>query len=197
MNIETLYIMPQMVRVEGSSEDDGGYEYPEKFQNSIFVINDKIVIFEKRKYHEYPLALVTALISIISKDFITNEILLEFKESIINDLSEQFNKDDELRNGLISLERNSLDKISELQSNLNHISNNIKKYASETVNAELEIVYKNFETAIANIVKEEVDKIKQEIILSENKLKPGQIMLYKEMGLPLEDIIKLKQQNLL
>lgn len=197
MNIETLYVMPQMVRVEGSSEDDSGYEYPEKVQNSIFIINEKIVIFEKRKYHECSLALVTALVNIISKEFITSEDLVDFKETIINEVSEQFNKDDELRNGLISLERNSLDKISELQSNLNHISNNIKKYAAETVNAELEIVYKNFETAIANIVKEEVDKIKQEINLSENKLKPAQIMLYKEMGLPLEDIIKLKQQNLL
>jgi len=196
MNIETLYIMPQMVRVEGSSEDDGGYEYPERFQNAIFIINDKIVLFEKRKYHEYPISLINALIDIISKEFITNETLLEIKE-YINDLSERLNKNDEFRNDLVSLECKSLNKISELQSNLNIISDDIKKYTSEMVNSELEIVYKNFENAISNIVKEEVEKIRHEISLVENKLKPGQIMLYKEMGLPLEDIIKLKQQNLL
>jgi len=193
MNIETLYIMPQMIRVEGSSEEDGGYEYPEKFQNSIYIINDKIVLFEKRKYHEFPIALINALINIISKDFITTEYL----NNVVDDFSKTFNNEEKFRNGLISLEKNSLEKITLLQSELDNISNNVKKYTTEMVNSELEIVYKNFETAISNIVKEEVNKIKQELVLSENKLKPGQIMLYKEMGLPLEDIIKLKQQNLL
>jgi len=199
-NIETLHVMPQMIRVEGVIDGDGGYEYPEKFQNNVFVINDKIVFFEKRKYQEYPFTLINALIQSISKSFISNNVLDEFKESLIEQISDFISSnsnDIDIRNALVSLEKNSLEQIEELKSELLDISKNTKKYAEDTLNTELELVYKNFETAIANIVKEEVNKIKSEIIINDNKLKPGQIMLYKEMGMELDDIIRLKKENIL
>lgn len=199
-NIETLHVMPQMIRVEGVIDGDGGYEYPEKFQNNVFVINDKIVFFEKRKYQEFPFTLINALIQSISKSFISNTVLDEFKESLIEQISDFISSnsnDTDIRNALVSLEKNSLEQIEELKSELLDISKNTKKYAEDTLNTELELVYKNFETAISNIVKEEVNKVKSEIMINENKLKPGQIMLYKEMGMELDDIIRLKKENML
>ena len=212
-NFETLHIMPQMLRNEGDIEGDSGYEYPEKYRNKLYLMQDKIVLFEKRKFYEFPVILITALIEIIVKEFINIEQLTIFKNSLIEDQEHRLseiveklkyelsdngsNKINEIRNALVYLEKNSLDKISIIEGQINSISSNISEYTIKTVNAELETVYANFENAIVNIVKEEVNNIRNELTASENKLKPAQIMLYKEMGMNLDEIIKLKHENLL
>jgi hypothetical protein len=212
-NFETLHMMPQMLRNEGDIEGDSGYEYPEKYRNKLYLMQDKIVLFEKRKFYEFPVILITALIEIIVKEFINIEQLTIFKNSLIEDQEHRLseiveklkyelsdngsNKINEIRNALVYLEKNSLDKISIIEGQINSISSNISEYTIKTVNAELETVYANFENAIVNIVKEEVNNIRNELTASENKLKPAQIMLYKEMGMNLDEIIKLKHENLL
>jgi hypothetical protein len=65
------------------------------------------------------------------------------------------------------------------------------------VDAKLVDVHRNFNLVVNNLVAQEVDKIKGIILNNANKLKPGTIMIYKEMGLTIEQIISLKQSDMI
>lgn len=233
LQLETLHMMPPLSRVESEIEGEGGYEYPEKYQNHVYLYNDKVILFEKRKYHEYPIALIAALTEAISQNFITENNLISLRDALLEDFDLRItevtqelekieyatsnaseHKIKEIRNGLISLEKTSherLDELSEVISNLTDTVNSVnvntssidklikdsKTYTEEMVGKELDTLYKNFQTGISNLVKEEVDKIKNLILSSENKIKPVQFMMYKEMGLDTDEIIKLKKENML
>ena len=222
LNIEQLHVMPQLSRVESEIEGEGGYEYPEKFHGKVFLIQDKLVLFEKRKFQEYPVSLITALTEAISGSFVPNEALDVFQETLIEDLNVRFLENSQtieastqtMRNGLVSLEKNTHQRIDELTTalttladtitslkgetlDIKKVSADVKEYTSELVNKELDSIYKNFEKGIQELVKSEVEKIKTSIVQNENKIKPGQIMMYKEMGLGIPEIVELKTAGLL
>ncbi len=222
LNIEQLHVMPQLSRVESEIDGEGGYEYPEKFHNRVFLIQDKLVLFEKRKFQEYPVSLITALTEAISGSFVSSEVLDGFQEALIENLDTKLQENSEqveqsiktMRTGLVSLEKNTHQRIDELTSaltaladtitslkgetlDIKKVNSDVKEYTSELVNKELDSIYKNFEKGIQELVKSEVEKIKSSIVQNENKIKPGQIMMYKEMGLGIPEIIELKTSGLL
>jgi hypothetical protein len=73
----------------------------------------------------------------------------------------------------------------------------LKDIISSKVDEKLVDVYNNFKQVTENLVREEVRKIENEIKIKSNKLTASQIMMFKEMGLSIENIIELKKSNLL
>jgi hypothetical protein len=230
LELEHLHVMPQMTRVESEIEGGGGYEYPERFHNKVFLFNETVVLFEKRKFHEYPVALIHALTEALSQHFVSEDsfkvlqdTILEVVETKFEDIENKLERIEEsssngyelkikeIRNGLVSLEKNSHQRLDELSSvianlaesigddtlNIGQLTSDTKKYTEDLVGKELEILYKNFEKGIANLVKESVEKIRADITKSENKIKPTQLMMYKEMGIDTDEVIKLKTAGLL
>lgn len=73
----------------------------------------------------------------------------------------------------------------------------LKEIISSKVDEKLVDVYNNFKQVTENLVREEVRKIENEIKIKTNKLTASQIMMFKEMGLSIDNIIELKKSNLL
>jgi hypothetical protein len=73
----------------------------------------------------------------------------------------------------------------------------LKDIISSKVDEKLVDVYNNFKQVTENLVREEVRKIEDEIKLKSNRLTASQIIMFKEMGLSIENIIELKKSNLL
>ena len=224
--IEKLNLLPKMERFEGQDGAEGGYKYNDKYINNVYIFNDKIIVFEKTKYTEIPVAIVTVLLDVFKDQFINvndlNEIIENLTESIaeLNAkllIQEQvdvigINRKMDFLEGYFkeSLEENQNIVMSELSSfreklanleitniNVEKLNNDFNQTVSNMVDTKLTDVYKNFNHVVNDLVSTEVNKIKGSIIENSNKLKPGIIMIYKEMGLTIEQIIELKKNDMI
>jgi len=72
-----------------------------------------------------------------------------------------------------------------------------KDFISELIDKKLTDVHKNFRTITESLVKEEVQRIEEDIKTKSNKLTVSQIAMFREMGVSMEHIIELKKSNLL
>lgn len=228
-NIEKLYALPQKSRVEGENEGEGGYDYPEKYQNNLYIYENKVILFEKRTHHEYPIALIDAILEAASNNTVTETNLLALRDSLIEDFNEKLievtkeletlvyessndtenkiinihtqldvftNKIDSLNKALATVGE-TLDSLTSNNIDIASITADVKKHTQEIVGKEVDDLYSNFEKEISNMIAKEVQTLKDTISKSENKIKPVQYMMYKEMGMSMEEIIRLKESNLL
>lgn len=230
LNIEQLYAMPQLEHFDGEDGEEGGYRFADKYQDKLFSFEGKIIVFDKNKLHEVPIAIINLLTDILSESFINSEELTNQKDEILgllNTTVEMFSNDNikinkrldncdqslskidtrEIRDNINDLQDLVLSQVAELEAKINNLGDlsvNINKLSSDfnstissMVDSKLVDVHKNFNLIVNQLVTSEVDKIKGLVLESANKLKPATIMLYKELGVTIEQIIQMKKEGII
>jgi hypothetical protein len=224
--IEKLHVLPKMERYEGSEGEEGGYKYSDKCVNKVFLFDNKLIAFEKSKYTEIPTVIVSLLVDIFNDEFVNTNDLNEIIDNLVMSISELnaklevqekidvigINRKMDFLEGYFKeeLEENQNTVMSELSSfrqkiddlelvniNIEKLNNDFNKVVSDMVDNKLMDVHKNFNLVVNNLVMSEVNKIKGSLLENANKLKPGQIMMYKELGLTIEQIVELKKNDMI
>lgn len=212
MSIETIYTLPTLVR----NEEEGNFEYPEKYVGKLFIFNEEYVYFHKRSYQTFPKKLLEMVIDAffkenpieIPKQNLEDDRLNEIQESFNNQLATLSDKLQDVREETINLEDLEQFK-TQLQNQINsYIQENIQNVQSnnndntvpedrirEIVNEELKIVHQN----LKNVVKEIIIENQHMFRTSKEKSKPSLMHLgvLKEAGYSVEEIVELKNNDLL
>jgi len=221
--IEKLHLMPKLERYESQEEgEDSGYRYSDKYRNKIFLFENKIIVFDNKTFVEVPVAIVELLLNVLGDKFISpdtlskvidsvNQTILEINGRVlvqeqidissIEENIEVIKSDAEDMQNLTMSElsklREQIDVLSKSNADLEKLNNDFSNTISSMVDEKLIDVHKNFQLVVNNLVSAEVNKIKGSIIENSNKLKPGVIMIYKEMGLDINQIIELKKADMI
>jgi uncharacterized protein YoxC len=210
-NIEQILALPTLQRVEASEDQEGGYYYAKKYIGNVFIHDNKLVTFTKNSVIEFPLPLVEAILKMLDDKFITSEQFEDISQAFNSSLEGQASRVDRLINKrsselehkiqeqeeTINILREKINDLSTSNADLEKLNSDFNTTVSSMVDAKLVDVHRNFNLVVAGLVAQEVDKIKGIILNNANKLKPGTIMIYKEMGLTIEQIISLKQSDMI
>lgn len=195
MALPILHILPSMVRVEAGPGEDSGYEYPEQYHGKTFVLDDKVITFDKRSYKEFPLS---------TYNLINSTIIEELKNYIIEIFNDYNTKLENQQNQIVELKSNLSSINDEIKAVENKLESIIKSHnepidissiqaaLNETLHDEIVTVKQE----LIDSIDEKVNNIKSNIEISANKLKFSELAMLKELGLPIEDIIQLKKNGM-
>lgn len=216
INIERLYAMPTMQKVEG------GYAYPEQYIRNLYSFENKIFYFASETLCEeipsYLIPIITSLIEAQTTDLETDLINKsdELLSQVANKLSELELKITNANSAFISdievfkvdidknvIELNNINKIeilaeiNEKLNTLNSILDNIQSVVDVAVDKKLVDVYTNFDVVVKQLVADNVKLIEQDVKNSGNKFKITEIAMLKETGLDIADIIQLRKEGMI
>jgi hypothetical protein len=152
-------------------QESGDYHYSDDYTGKIFEIGDDFVLFYKNTYNQFPKMLIHTIVDLVQEQIqVPEEKEMDF--SFLENIESE----------ILKLKTT----ISTLKNEKQNI--NIESTVTELINASLS----NFSKEIVNYI-----NTKTAVIEKPTKLEPMKLLLLKESGMELKDIIELAKAGVL
>jgi hypothetical protein len=198
MSIRQIFEMPAMVQTEGTED----YNYPSEYTNQLCKLGDKYVLFKEKNYEEFPTTLIDIVLQAAAEnqtEAVTEDQVDMKLSDIISDIHSNTMKVDENINNFKTNTNESIykvdRKVQEVMTQVGHLQSPEKIKA--IVSKELTSVYENYEKVMKKLIEEKAQELAKDIKDAGNKLQPMDVMMYKKMGMELQDIISLAKSGLI
>lgn len=195
MVIPDLHVMPTHTRGED------GFVYGEEYANKVFKHGDKLIMFTKSSFEEYPLDLFNAIANTIEEQFRSKYVLkTELPSDAADELNNAFETQNEkVRDQLDGLKNRTQDQLDQLQKSIMILSEAVQKIngkiqgvqttdtIKDVINEQLKTVYNNYE----NVIKKLIEDKAKEIEAGNKKIDVMSIAMMKKLGFSIEEIMAM------